>query len=74
MIRSWRWLILPNNKDGNPNKNRKQKQDPYQNQNPDNNDMRGEFGSTFDVDQLKEQKNNNRTRNNNDLDPGKRNF
>jgi len=35
--------------------------------------MRGEFGATFDIDQLKDQKNNNKTRTN-DLDPGKRNF
>lgn len=65
---------MPNNKDRNRNNNCEKNQDPYQNQNPDNNDMRGEFGSTFDVDQLKKQKNNNKTRNNNDLDPGKRNF
>ena len=73
---------MPNNKTKNDNKNNNnknnnndnyyRKQDPYQNQNAAKNDMRGEFGSTFDVDRLKEQKNS--TRSNNDLDPGKRNF
>jgi len=65
---------LPDNKDKNRNNNCEKNQDPFQNQNAAKNDMRGEFGDTFDIDRLKDQKNNNRTRRNNDLDPGKRNF
>lgn len=65
---------MPENNNKNVNNNRKQKQDPKQNQNAEKNDMRGEFGDTFDIDRLKDQKNNNKTRRNNDLDPGKRNF
>jgi hypothetical protein len=61
-----------NNNNNNNNDNYYRKQDPYQNQNAAKNDMRGEFGSTFDFDQLKEQ--NNNERNNKDLDPGTRNF
>ena len=65
---------MPDKNNKNVNNNRKQKQDPKQNQNAEKNDMRGEFGDTFDIDRLKDQKNNKNTRNNNDLDPGKRNF
>jgi hypothetical protein len=48
---------LPNNKDRNPKRDQKQTQDRNTNSNP--NDMREEFGSTFDVDKLKEQTNAN---------------
>jgi len=48
-------LNLPNNKDRNPNRDQKQNQDRNKNQNP--NDMREEFGTTFDIDKLTEQKN-----------------
>ncbi len=48
---------MPNNKDRNPNRDQKQNQDRNNNQNP--NDMREEFGSTFDIDKLKEQRNEN---------------
>ncbi|MFJ7934880.1 hypothetical protein [Sporosarcina sp. NPDC096371] len=71
---------MPNNKDRRPNNDRKQnqkqdkKQDPYQNQDASKNDMRGEFGTAFDIDQLKEQNNNTKTRNNKELDPGTKNF
>ncbi|HJF33395.1 MAG TPA: hypothetical protein K8V56_16660 [Sporosarcina psychrophila] len=40
---------MPNNKDKNPNKDRNKKQIPS--------DMREEFGSTFDIDKLNDQKN-----------------
>ncbi len=46
---------MPNKKDRNPNRDQKQNQDRNKNQNP--NDMREEFGATFDIDMLKEQKN-----------------
>ena len=48
---------MPNNKDRNPNRDQKQNQDRNKNQNP--NDMREEFGTTFDIDKLNNQKNDN---------------
>lgn len=48
---------MPNNNNRNPNRDQKQNQDRNKNQNP--NDMREEFGSTFDIDKLTEQKNEN---------------
>ncbi len=50
---------MPNNNNRNPNRDQKQNQDRNKNQNP--NDMREEFGSTFDIDKLNEQKNDNQT-------------
>ena len=50
---------MPNNDNRNPNRDQKQNQDRNKNQNP--NDMREEFGSTFDIDKLNEQKNDNQT-------------
>lgn len=67
MIYSWRWWILPKNKDKNTNETRNRNN----NQNP--NDMREEFGTAFDVNKFKEQNNIYKTRNK-DLDPGMRNF
>ncbi|MBO0586087.1 hypothetical protein [Sporosarcina sp. E16_8] len=46
---------MPNNDNRNPNREQKQNQDRNKNQNP--NDMREEFGTTFDIDKLNEQKN-----------------
>ncbi|MEK4404093.1 hypothetical protein MKZ26_06545 [Sporosarcina sp. FSL K6-6792] len=48
---------MPNNKDRNPNRDQKQNQDRNRNQKP--NDMREEFGSTFDIDKLNTQENEN---------------
>lgn len=44
---------MPNNNNRNPNRDQKQNQDLTKNQN----DMREEFGTTFDIDKLTEQKN-----------------
>ncbi|WP_203246682.1 hypothetical protein [Sporosarcina beigongshangi] len=71
---------MQNNKNKNENKNKNlnnnpiKNKDPKQNQDASKNDMRGEFGETFDIERLKDQKNNSQKRNNNDLDPGKRHF
>jgi hypothetical protein len=48
---------LPNKKDRTPNRDQKQNQDRNKNNNP--NDMREEFGSTFDIDKLNDQTNGN---------------
>ena len=48
---------MPNNKDRNPNRDQKQNQVRNKNNNP--NDMREEFGSTFDIDKLNDQKDDN---------------
>ena len=48
---------MPNNKDRNPNRDQKQNQNRIKNQNP--NDMREEFGATFDIDKLNDPENNN---------------
>ena len=48
---------MPNNKDRNPNRDQKQNQVCNKNQNP--NDMREEFGTTFDIDELNTLENNN---------------
>ena len=48
---------MPNNKERNPKRDQKQTQDRNTTNNP--NDMREEFGTTFDIDKLKEQTTDN---------------